>query len=161
MKSGQLQIKELTTILNQHFCWNNARIACLVGMLIALMGGTVNMTQLALSFPSRAQVPSRYRRMQRFFSGHWIDYPDVALYHEAIRVHRCRLLSVTEQARQFEQPGAQSSQRFISQFGKSRIKGLLADREFIRASWMNWLIQEQIPFFIRIRNNSISTNRRS
>jgi hypothetical protein len=51
-------------------------------------------------------------------------------------------------------------QRFIEQFGKSRIKGLLADREFIGDEWMGWLIKQQIPFFIRIRNNSISTNSR-
>ena len=51
-------------------------------------------------------------------------------------------------------------QRFIGQFGKDRIKGLLADREFIGDAWMGWLIQERIPFIIRIRNNSISTNRR-
>lgn len=51
-------------------------------------------------------------------------------------------------------------QRFIGQFGKSRIKGLLADREFIGDTWMGWLIQERIPFNIRIRNNNISPNRR-
>ncbi|PKM10763.1 MAG: hypothetical protein CVV13_11700 [Gammaproteobacteria bacterium HGW-Gammaproteobacteria-3] len=81
MKSGQLQINELTTILNQHFQWNKARMACFVGMLIALMGvGTVNLAELARAFPSRAQILSRYRRMQRFFSGHWIDNNDVARF---------------------------------------------------------------------------------
>jgi len=29
---------------------------------------------------SRAQIPSRYRRMQRFFSEHWIDYNAVAQF---------------------------------------------------------------------------------
>jgi len=37
MKSGQLQINELTTILNQHFHWNKARMACFVGMLIGFL----------------------------------------------------------------------------------------------------------------------------
>lgn len=49
-------------------------------------------------------------------------------------------------------------QRFIGRFGKSRIKGLLADREFIGDEWMGWLTEQRIPFFIRIRNNSISAN---
>jgi hypothetical protein len=79
MKSGQLQFNDPTTILNLHFHWNKARMACFVGMLIALMSvSAVNLTQLALTFPSRAQIPSRYRRMQRIFSGHWLDYNDVA-----------------------------------------------------------------------------------
>ncbi len=196
MKSGQLQINELTTILNQHFHWNKAKMACFVGMLIALMGvGTVNLTQLALTFPSRAQVSSRYRRMQRFFSGHWIDYNDVAqfimrlfgfmdtdVYLALDRTNwkwgrvNINLLVLAVVYRGAAIPvywlplnkrGNSSSRerralllRFISQFGKGRIKGLLADREFIGDTWMGWLIQERIPFMIRIRNNSISTNRR-
>jgi hypothetical protein len=48
--------------------------------------------------------------------------------------------------------------RFISQFGQDRIKGLLADREFIGDQWMAWLIEEKIPFNIRIRNNSYTVN---
>jgi Transposase DDE domain len=196
MKSSQLQINELMTILNQHFQWNKARMACFVGMLIALMGvGTVNLTQLALTFPSRAQIPSRYRRMQRFFSGHRIDYHDVARFimklfgftdtdfylsldrtnwkWGSVNINLLVLAVVYRGAAipvywlPLNKRGNSNSrerkallQRFITQFGKGRIKGLLADREFIGDSWMSWLIQEQIPFFIRIRNNSISTNRR-
>jgi hypothetical protein len=196
MKSGQLQINELTTILNQHFHWNKARMACFVGMLIALMSvTTVNLTQLALTFPSRAQIPSRYRRMQRFFSTHWLDYNDVAhfimklfgftdadFYLSLDRTNwkwgcvNINLLVLAVVYRGAAIPvywlplnkrGNSNSrerrallQRFISQFGKNRIKGLLADREFIGDSWMGWLIQEQIPFIIRIRNNSVSANRR-
>jgi len=48
-------------------------------MLIALLSVTrVNLTQLALPFPSRTQIPSRYRRRQRFFGDHRLDYNDVA-----------------------------------------------------------------------------------
>lgn len=42
---------------------------------------------------------------------------------------------------------------FIKIFGKERIKALTADREFIGEKWFEWLIQEDIPFVIRIRNN--------
>jgi hypothetical protein len=40
----------------------------------------VNLTQLALFFPSRALIASRYRRIQRFFSHHWLDYNEVASF---------------------------------------------------------------------------------
>lgn len=171
-------------------------MACFVGMLIALMGvSTVNLTQLALTFPSRAQIPSRYRRMQRFFSGHWIDYNDVAgfimklfgftetdFYLSLDRTNwkwgqiNINLLVLAVVYRGAAIPvywlplnkrGNSNSrerkallQRFIGQFGKDRIKGLLADREFIGDAWLGWLIKERIPFIIRIRNNSLSANRR-
>lgn len=171
-------------------------MACFVGMLIALMGvNTVNLTQLALTFPSKAQIASRYRRMQRFFSEHWLDYNDVAhfimklfgftetdFYLSLDRTNwkwgsaNINLLVLAVVYRGAAIPvywlplnkrGNSNSrerrallQRFIAQFGKGRIKGLLADREFIGDPWMGWLLQERIPFFIRIRNNSISANRR-
>ena len=171
-------------------------MACFVGMLIALMGvGTVNLAQLALTFPSRALIPSRYRRMQRFFSGHWIDYNDVAqfvmklfdfmdadIYLSLDRTNwkwgrtNINLLVLAVVYRGAAIPvywlplnkrGNSNSReriallkRFISRFGKNRLQGLLADREFIGDPWMGWLLKERIPFFIRIRNNSISANRR-
>jgi hypothetical protein len=194
MRSGKSQINELATILNQHFQWNKARMACFVGMLVALMGvNTVNLTQLALTFPSRAQVPSRYRRMQRFFSECWIDYNDVARFimrlfgfidtdfylsldrtnwkWGSVNINLLVLAVVYRGAAipvywlPLNKRGNSNSrerialmQRFIGQFGKGRVKGLLADREFIGDQWMGWLTEQQIPFFIRIRNNSISTN---
>ena len=45
-------------------------------------------------------------------------------------------------------------------FGKECIAGLLADREFIGKEWFSWLIKERIPFFIRIKNNVLTTNAR-
>jgi len=36
----------------------------------------------------------------------------------------------------------------------------LADREFIGDKWIGWLTQEEIPFTIRIRNNSYTFNSR-
>ena len=36
--------------------------------------------------------------------------------------------------------------RFIHRFGQHRIKGLLADREFIGDAWIGWLIEQRIPF---------------
>lgn len=43
--------------------------------------------------------------------------------------------------------------KFISIFGKKRIKGLIADREFIGDDWLNYLTENGINFYIRIRAN--------
>lgn len=51
-------------------------------------------------------------------------------------------------------------QRFIKQFGKSMIAGLLADREFVGDNWFAWLASEKISFSIRVKNNVITTNAR-
>lgn len=51
-------------------------------------------------------------------------------------------------------------QKFIKRFGKDCIAGLLADREFIGGDWFKWLLDEKIPFYIRIKNNTITTNSR-
>jgi hypothetical protein len=194
MKTGQLQINELTAILNEHFQWNKARMNCFVGMLVALMVvGTVNLTQLALFFPSTALISSRYRRIQRFFSHHWMDYNDVAGFimklfgftendfylsldrtnwkwgktninllvlavvykGAAIPVY---WLPLNKRGNSNWRERIVLIKRFVSQFGHYHIKGLLADREFIGDKWMRWLIQEKIPFNIRIRNNSYTVN---
>ena len=49
-------------------------------------------------------------------------------------------------------------ERFIALFGIEKIQCLTADREFIGDDWFAYLKKKDIPFFIRIRNNS-KTNR--
>ena len=44
-------------------------------------------------------------------------------------------------------------EKFIKLFGVDRIQTLTADREFVGLKWFNWLIENTIPFSIRIRNN--------
>ena len=51
-------------------------------------------------------------------------------------------------------------QKFIARFGKERIAGILADREFIGTDWFGWLLSERIPFYIRIKKNLWTTNSR-
>jgi hypothetical protein len=41
--------------------------------------------------------------------------------------------------------------RFVALFGKERVRFLTADREFIGKEWIGWLLNEQIPFRIRIK----------
>lgn len=48
--------------------------------------------------------------------------------------------------------------RFIAQFGKRMIAGILGDREFVGNDWFGWLLAEDIPFCIRLKGNVITTN---
>jgi hypothetical protein len=47
-------------------------------------------------------------------------------------------------------------QRFIKLFGVDRIEALTADREFIGKEWFKWLNKNNIPYIIRIRNNTLT-----
>lgn len=51
-------------------------------------------------------------------------------------------------------------EKFIQAFGKTCIAGLLADREFIGTDWFGWLLKEHIPFWIRIKDNLLTTDTR-
>jgi len=73
---------EITLIhqtLHQHFGWHGARLRFLTLFLIALFRvRTVNFSDLSLAMPSNAKADSRYKRLQRFFSGFELDYGDWA-----------------------------------------------------------------------------------
>ncbi len=43
--------------------------------------------------------------------------------------------------------------RFIKLFGKEVIESIVADREFVGAQWLEYLNQNKIKYYIRIRNN--------
>lgn len=45
--------------------------------------------------------------------------------------------------------------RFVRTFGKDNIQGVLADREFANAVLFRWLNHQKIPFFIRIKGDSL------
>ena len=45
--------------------------------------------------------------------------------------------------------------KFIIKTGKKRIKYILGDREFIGKDWFNWLLESNINFVIRIKNNTM------
>jgi len=167
-------------------------MSCFVGMLLAIMmAGTVNLTQLALFFPSRALISSRYRRIQRFFHHHKLDYDDVARFimklfgyletdyylsldrtnwkwgkanvnllvlavvyrGAAIPVY---WLPLNKRGNSNTRERIALMKRFISQFGQHHILGVLADREFIGDGWLGWMLKQNIPFYVRIRNNSYS-----
>lgn len=50
-------------------------------------------------------------------------------------------------------------QRFIRQFGRSGILGILGDREFIGDRWWQWLSDQRIPYLIRMKENQLLTDR--
>lgn len=50
--------------------------------------------------------------------------------------------------------------KFINNFGKDCIAGILADREFVGDKWFAWLMKEKIRFYIRIKKNFLTTNSR-
>jgi Transposase DDE domain len=73
------KISELKQILSDKLKWNKARLDCFVRMLFALFSvRTVNLSEMALGFESKAEAGSRYKRMQRFFCQFKIDYSVVA-----------------------------------------------------------------------------------
>jgi hypothetical protein len=44
--------------------------------------------------------------------------------------------------------------RFLAVFGKDKVFCLLADREFVGKEWLQWLLENNIPPCIRLRNNT-------
>lgn len=194
MESSQ-HVQELRKALNIHFCWNKARITCFTNILIGLfLTRTVNLTSIAVAFEGETKRLSRYRRIQRFFSGFKIDYEVISrfifllfgfqsnLYLSMDRTNwkwgksniNILMLAIVWKGtaipiiwRLLNKEGNSNTtqrieiiQTFIKYFGKTCIAGLIADREFKGGAWFAWLIQEKIPFYIRIVNNSITTNSR-
>jgi hypothetical protein len=45
----------------------------------------------------------------------------------------------------------QLMERFVALFGKERMRFVTADREFIGTDWIGWLLEQKIPFRIRIK----------
>ncbi len=43
----------------------------------------------------------------------------------------------------------------MERLGISRIEALLADREFVGTQWFRFLIEQKIPFIIRVKQNSM------
>lgn len=188
-------VEKLRDILNAHFGWNKARITCFTKMIIGLfLSRTVNLTEIAAAFEGQAKPLSRYRRLQRFFSGFDINYEVIARFifklfnfkHVYLTMDRTNwkwgkrdinilMLAIVYKGiaipvvwSLLDNKGGNSktSERigiievFIKWFGKDCIAGLLADREFIGKEWFGWLIEKNIPFYIRIKDRSITTNSR-
>jgi len=191
MESSKSQINELVSILNQHFCWNKARMSCFVGMLVGLLKTrSINLAEIATGFAGDAVLGSRYRRLQRFVHSHRISYDKVAWFVMALfgfteqpfylamdrtnwkwgrKDLNILVLAVVYQGvaipvywlllnkRGNSNTGERIAlmKRFVRQFGKERLLGVLADREFIGERWLAWLVAEGIGFCVRIKKDTI------
>lgn len=75
------EVSELQSMLEKFLFWNKARLACFTRMLLALfVARTVNLSEIAVAMISRAEVASRYKRLQRFFRGFRVDYNALAKF---------------------------------------------------------------------------------
>lgn len=73
------QINLLRQTLKPHLRWHGARLDFLALFLIALLRvKTINLTELATGFRSKAQTDSSYKRLQRFFRNFDLDYAVIA-----------------------------------------------------------------------------------
>jgi hypothetical protein len=63
------QTTMLTDVLKLHCAgWHLARIQCLSSLILGVFKvKTVKLTEIATTFPGRAEIESNYRRLQRFF----------------------------------------------------------------------------------------------
>jgi hypothetical protein len=191
------QINELSSMLNQHFEWNKARMDCFVGMLIGVLKSrSMNLTEIALAFPNGSvKVESRYRRIQHFVHSYPIDFDHIALFIMLLFCFNTTSYYLTLDRTNWQwgkkdinilmlavvyrgvaipvywlllnKKGNSNTcervrllRRFIKQFGKQSILGVLADREFIGGQWLDWLKSEAIPFHIRVKKNAKVPNSR-
>jgi hypothetical protein len=188
------QINELSMMINQHFNWNKARMNCFIGMLVALLSTrSINLTEVAMAFPSPAKLDSRYRRIQRFITEYSPNFDKVAWFIMGLfnfiasdyyltmdrtnwrwgkKDINILVLAVAYKGAAIpiywmllNKKGNSSTlerevlvNRFIKQFGKKHILGLLADREFIGKKWFEWLKAQEIDFVIRIKKDAKTTN---
>lgn len=186
------KISELKSILGENLNWNKARLDCFVRMLVALfVVRTVNLSEIAVVFSSKADVNSRYKRLQRFFAKFNIDYTIIArllfklFFSDTQKVYltidrtnwywgkqkiNIFMLGIAYEGIAIPLfwtclPKAGNSNikeqkalinRFLKSFGSSQILGLLGDREFGSGGLFNWLNKKNIPFYIRIKEGSIT-----
>ncbi len=163
-------MNEITLIhqtLHQHFGWHGARLRFLTLFLIALFRvRTVNLSALSIAMPSKAEADSRYKRLQRFFSGFDLDYGDwakgmmnlmaipqpwtLAIDRTNWKVgkvdHNILMLAVR----------ILLMEEFRDLFPDVQVSSLTADREFVGSQWFRYLLNDpMIPFRIRIRESEL------
>lgn len=185
------KISELKQILGENFTWNKARLDCFARMLLALfIVRTINLSEIAVAFSSKAEINSRYKRLQRFFAKFKMDYDLVAKFifklffskdekfyltidrtnwywgkkkinifmlgiaYEGIAIPLFWMCLPKAGSSNIQEQKALIN-RFIKVFGNTQILGVLGDREFGSSGLFKWLNKKKIPFYIRIKENSI------
>src|SRR3978361_515949 len=72
-------IAALRKCLGQHLLLRKSRLECFCVLVVGvLLSRTVNLSHLACMFPTRAEIASNYRRLQRFFEQVILDGSQLA-----------------------------------------------------------------------------------
>lgn len=72
-------VDELRNSLKDHLGWGKPRLVCFISMLLAVLRiQRMDLSRLAVAMDGSADVTSRYRRLQRFFSEVRFDYDALA-----------------------------------------------------------------------------------
>lgn len=96
------RISELKSILKQNFKWNKCRIDCFAKMLLSLfIVRTVNLSEISITFASKVNVESRYKRLQRFFRYFKIDYDLLAKWVFKLFVNKEKFYIVVDRTNWF------------------------------------------------------------
>lgn len=183
-------ICELQDILEQYFNWNKSRLTVLANLVLGLfLNKTVNLSEHAMTFSSRAQVSSNYKRLQRFFN--WLIRDNsyqylvmklvIAILNLKNRKNDLALdrtdwkfgkkhLNILVLGVNYKGISIPLAWISLGRAGNSKtvdrmlilqkvmseipIHSFTADREFIGEEWFKFLIHSQIPFFIRIKEDT-------
>ncbi|TPI43011.1 transposase, partial [Mesorhizobium sp. B3-1-6] len=137
----------LIETLSRHFALRNSRLETLAVLIIGMVQGrTVNLSHVASQFPGAAQHGSNYRRLQRFFQSIRLDQALVAqLVVRMLNLSRPKCLALDRQGNSNTHQRIELMRRYLDLFGAASIELLLADREFIGADWVKFLMQNKVP----------------
>ena len=74
-------INALRSSLNESLVLYKTRLDTFCVLIVGVLTSrTVNLTHIAGTFPTRAEVSSNYRRLQRFFEQVKLDYDAIAVF---------------------------------------------------------------------------------
>lgn len=184
------RVSELKEILGQNLFLNKARLDCFARILLALYAvRTINLSEIAVAFQSRANIASRYKRVVRFFSGATLDFAQIAQWIFKLFVSDKKVYLTIDRTnwyfgkkkiniltlaiayegiaipilwRFLNKAGNASAaehraliNRFVRLFGTRNILGVLGDREFASKLFFKWCNKKKIPFYIRIKEDSL------
>lgn len=184
--------KELYTIFKFILIWQGQRISFLILFITSLVKvRTLNLSQIAEGFETKADINSNYRRIQRFLKDFKLEYKKIAVLISKFLPEdkwvlcmdrtdwkfgstpinllflsvACKGLAIPIFVTVLTKKGNSNFDerkdimlKFIDLFGLEKIEFLACDREFIGEKWFKWLIDIDITFHIRIRENFLIPN---
>ncbi len=74
-------VTRIERLVQTNLGWNKARSSFLINFIIALIKvRTVCLTEIATAFPGKAQITSKYKKLQRFFRFFDICFDSFAIF---------------------------------------------------------------------------------